>query len=107
MSLLYFVKEDDGVGLAADGLGELAAVVVTDVAGRGTDEAGNIVLFVIIFVFGHTVNIAINLIGTYVHTNRLQYVEFFSKFYEGSGRAFTPLKINSKFFTIRKDEKYE
>lgn len=68
---------------------------------------GNIVLFIIIFLVGHTINIAINLIGTYVHTNRLQYVEFFSKFYEGSGRAFTPLKINSKFFTIRKDEKYE
>ncbi len=51
---------------------------------------GNVILFVIVVVFGHTVNIAINLIGTYVHTNRLQYVEFFSKFYEGQGRAFTP-----------------
>ena len=68
---------------------------------------GNIVLFVVIFLLGHTINIAINLIGTYVHTNRLQYVEFFSKFYEGSGRVFTPLKINSKYFTVRKDDKYE
>lgn len=68
---------------------------------------GNIIIFIIIFIVGHTINIAINLIGTYVHTNRLQYVEFFSKFYEGSGRTFTPLKINSKFFTIREDEKYE
>ena len=42
---------------------------------------GNIFLFVLIFIVGHTINIAINLIGTYVHTNRLQYVEFFSKFY--------------------------
>ena len=42
---------------------------------------GNIIIFVIIFVVGHVMNIAINLIGTYVHTNRLQYVEFFSKFY--------------------------
>lgn len=64
---------------------------------------GNIFLFIIIFIFGHTVNIAINLIGTYVHTNRLQYVEFFSKFYEGQGRAFTPFRINSKFFTIKED----
>ncbi len=64
---------------------------------------GNIFLFIIVFIFGHTVNIAINLIGTYVHTNRLQYVEFFSKFYEGQGRAFTPFKINSKFFTIKED----
>ncbi len=64
---------------------------------------GNIVIFIIIFIIGHTINIAINLIGTYVHTNRLQYVEFFSKFYEGQGRAFTPFKINSKFFTIKED----
>ncbi len=64
---------------------------------------GNIFLFIIIFIIGHTVNIVINLIGTYVHTNRLQYVEFFSKFYDGQGRAFTPFKINSKFFTIKED----
>lgn len=68
---------------------------------------GNVVAFVLIFILGHTVNIAINLIGTYVHTSRLQYVEFFSKFYEGSGRTFTPFKINSKFFTIKEENKYE
>ncbi len=68
---------------------------------------GNIVVFIIVFIFGHTVNIAINILGTYVHTNRLQYVEFFSKFYEGSGRTFTPFKINSKFFTIKEENKYE
>ncbi|MBR5437681.1 MAG: V-type ATP synthase subunit I, partial [Clostridia bacterium] len=64
---------------------------------------GNIFAFMIVFIIGHTINIAINLIGTYVHTNRLQYVEFFSKFYEGQGRAFTPFRINSKFFTIKED----
>ncbi len=67
---------------------------------------GNIVFFIIIFILGHALNIAINLIGTYVHTGRLQYVEFFSKFYEGSGRTFTPFKINSKFFTIKEENKY-
>ena len=68
---------------------------------------GNIITFVLIFLIGHTVNIAINLMGTYVHTSRLQYVEFFSKFYEGSGRSFTPFKIKSKFFTIKEENKYE
>ncbi len=67
---------------------------------------GNIIFFVIIFIFGHTVNIAINLLGTYIHTGRLQYVEFFSKFYDGSGRTFTPFKIKSKFFTIKEENKY-
>lgn len=68
---------------------------------------GNIIIFVIIFVVGHVMNIAINLIGTYVHTNRLQYVEFFSKFYEGSGVEFKPLKLNSKHFIIKEEKKYE
>ncbi len=68
---------------------------------------GNIIIFIIIFLVGHTVNIAINLIGTYVHTNRLQFVEFFSKFYEGSGRVFTPFKINSKYFKIKEENIYE
>ena len=85
----------------------LVTGVIANVVNLLAAMPGNIVIFVIIFIVGHTINIAINLIGTYVHTNRLQYVEFFSKFYEGSGRAFTPFKINSKFFTIRKDEKYE
>ena len=85
----------------------LVTGVIANVVNLLAAMPGNIVLFIIIFLVGHTINIAINLIGTYVHTNRLQYVEFFSKFYEGSGRTFTPLKINSKFFTIRKDEKYE
>jgi V/A-type H+-transporting ATPase subunit I len=68
---------------------------------------GNIVIFVIIFIVGHVMNIAINLIGTYVHTNRLQYVEFFSKFYEGSGVEFKPLKLNTKHFIIKEEKKYE
>lgn len=64
---------------------------------------GNVFMFILIFLVGHTINIAINLIGTYVHTSRLQYVEFFSKFYEGGGRSFTPLKINSKYFKLKEE----
>lgn len=68
---------------------------------------GNVITFIIVFIVGHVMNIAINLLGTYVHTNRLQYVEFFSKFYEGSGVEFKPLKLNSKHFIIKEEKKYE
>ena len=84
----------------------LVTGVIANVINLLASMMGSIIVFIIIFVFGHTVNIAINLIGTYVHTGRLQYVEFFSKFYEGSGRTFTPFKINSKFFTIKEENKY-
>lgn len=68
---------------------------------------GKIILFIPIFILGHAMNIAINLIGTYVHTNRLQYVEFFSKFYEGSGKEFRPFRLSSKYFIIKEEKKYE
>ncbi len=59
---------------------------------------------IIIGLIGHTVNLLINALGAYVHTSRLQYVEFFGKFYEGGGRAFNPFKSNSKY-VIFKEEK--
>ncbi len=57
----------------------------------------------IVFVLGHALNMAINLLGAYVHTNRLQFVEFFSRFYEGGGRAFAPLKANTKYIYIKEE----
>lgn len=61
------------------------------------------ILFAIIFVIGHLLNIGINALGAYVHTNRLQFVEFFGKFYEGGGKAFNPFKINSKHYKVKED----
>lgn len=61
------------------------------------------VLFIIVFIIGHIANLAINIIGAYVHTNRLQYVEFFGKFYEGGGRAFVPLKANTEFYKFKEE----
>ena len=59
-----------------------------------------VVLFVLIFIVGHAMNLAINLLGAYVHTCRLQYVEFFGKFYEGGGREFKPFHPNTKYVEI-------
>ena len=69
-----------------------------------SNKAVKAVSFILVFVIGHTVNIAINLIGTYVHTNRLQYVEFFSKFYEGGGRSFTPFAAGTKYFIFSEEK---
>lgn len=88
-------------------LGLCTGVIATVVNTLGTIPQNIVVkacMLVPVFLFGHTVNIAINLIGTYVHTNRLQYVEFFSKFYEGGGRSFTPLKTNTKYFNVKEDK---
>jgi V/A-type H+-transporting ATPase subunit I len=57
----------------------------------------------LIFIFGHMLNIGLSFLGAYVHTCRLQYVEYFGKFYEGGGKAFTPFKLQNKFINIKKN----
>lgn len=61
------------------------------------------IIFTIIFVVGHGLNIGINALGAYVHTNRLQFVEFFGKFYKGGGREFKPFKINTKHYNVKEE----
>lgn len=61
------------------------------------------IIFTLIFVIGHGLNIGINALGAYVHTNRLQFVEFFGKFYKGGGREFKPFKINTKHYTVKEE----
>lgn len=87
------------LGLAT---GVIASVVnqMGSMCGSGVVGA---ILFAVIFVVGHTMNLAINLLGAYVHTNRLQFVEFFGKFYEGGGKPFQPFKENTKYVEIKED----
>ncbi len=89
----------------------LALGLVTGIIGNVVNMMGTLpentvvktLLFVVVFIVGHAINFGINIIGAYVHTNRLQYVEFFSRFYEGGGTAFNPLKVNSKSFKLKEE----
>ncbi len=63
------------------------------------------ILFVIVFMVGHLLNIGVNLLGAYVHTNRLQFVEFFGKFYDGGGRPFKPFSGTTKYYRFKEEEK--
>ena len=89
-------------------LGLATGVIAQVVNTMGTLAGGTVqgaIIFVLIFIVGHGMNFAINMLGAYVHTNRLQYVEFFSKFYEGGGREFAPLAMNTKYYMFTEDEK--
>jgi len=60
-----------------------------------------------IFIIGHAFNMGINIIGTYVHGARLQYLEFFGKWYSDGGRPFKPLQITTKYVDVVKNEQEE
>ncbi len=55
-----------------------------------------------IFLFLHLANLAINLIGAFVHPLRLHYVELFKQFYEDGGRKFEPLTLESEGVLLKK-----
>lgn len=87
------------LGLAT---GVIASVINSMATMQGNTPAG-IVIFILVFIVGHLLNMAINLLGAYVHTNRLQYVEFFGKFYDAGGEPFRPFKRVNKYIEIKED----
>ncbi|MBE6701054.1 MAG: V-type ATP synthase subunit I [Ruminococcaceae bacterium] len=67
---------------------------------------GNIIGFIlslVIYVVGHVFNLVLGLLSAYVHDCRLQYIEFYGKFYEGGGKPFRPFKIRTNYINIKKD----
>lgn len=61
------------------------------------------ILMAAVLLVGHVINFAINALGAYVHSCRLQYLEFFGKFFTGGGKAFEPLKANTKYIAVKSD----
>lgn len=68
--------------------------------------SGNIALIllaVVLLIVGNGFNLVMNLLGAYIHDARLQYVEFYGRFFEGEGELFTPLGSNQKYIYLLKD----
>lgn len=55
------------------------------------------IAFILIFLIGHALNFALNLLGCFVHDLRLQCLEFFGKFYQDGGKPFEPMKVRTKY----------
>ncbi|MPN40291.1 hypothetical protein SDC9_187827 [bioreactor metagenome] len=84
--------------------GAVIGQVMNQLGAMGGNGFLGLILFMVVFILGHTFNLAISLLGAYVHTSRLQYIEFFGKFFEGGGRAFRPLVNNTNYVTIIKED---
>ena len=87
-----------GMGIATGVIGMVINILIGMVMQSGVI---GIVLGSVVFVGGHLFNAAINTLGAYVHSCRLQYIEFFSKFYEDGGKPFVPLKETSRYVYVR------
>ena len=61
-------------------------------------------MMIVMVIAGHGLCFALNALGAYVHTLRLQYVELFSKFYSGGGREFKPFSLKNKYVGVRSGE---
>ncbi len=81
------------LGLAAG----VIAQVVNLIGTMSGATVGGFIVFILACLVGHTLNLAINILGSFVHTSRLQYLEFFNKFYEDGGEQFKASEPSEKY----------
>jgi len=86
-----------GMGLATGVIGMVINQLVGMMMGGGII---GMVLGAVVFVGAHLFNAAINILGAYVHACRLQYIEFFGKFYEEGGKPFKPLRFAPRYVRL-------
>jgi len=90
------------LGLATAGMA-LAFNVVSQLIPNMIPVVG-IILLPILLIILHVVNLALQALGAGVHSLRLQYVEFFNRFYEGGGHEFAPFKLNRKYTRVEEEK---
>ena len=90
----------------------MALALATGVVAQVMNTLGNMggtsvfgwLFFLLVFVIGQVFNFAISILGAFVHSCRLQFVELFGRFYEGGGRDFKPLLYKTKYVEISKED---
>ncbi len=122
-------RENKGIGKVTGGLGSLYGVTgyISDILsyarllalGLATGVIANVVnllgamigngvvglvAMIIVGLIGHTFNLAINALGSFVHSSRLQYIEFFGKFYEDGGEEFSPFRNDTRYVRLTEDQ---
>ena len=59
-----------------------------------------IIFAILIFIVGHLFNMAMNGLGAFIHSTRLHFLEFFTKFFDGGGIEYKPFKAKRKYTTL-------
>ena len=81
----------------------VVSLTVNTMAGLLKGHPIGYVAMLIIMAGGHVFNLAINALGAFIHSSRLQYIEFYNQFYEGGGKHFNPFRIQTRHIEIRPD----
>ncbi len=91
------------LGLATSAI----ALAVNGIAGmvKGLPFYTGYIAAALVLVLGHGFNLAVNTLGAFVHSGRLQYLEFFGKFFTGGGREFKPFRSERRHSVIKETEK--
>lgn len=77
------------------------AMAINMIAGMLGGSIIGYLAMVPVLIGGHTFNLVVNLLGSYVHSSRLQYLEFFSRFFQSGGRAFKPFQLNTSYVEVK------
>ena len=93
-----------GLGLASAVIGMVFNEIGSLMMNMIPIKAIGVIVTAVVFLIGHVFNIGINALGAYVHNSRLQFVEFFGKFYTGGGELFRPLGCEMKYYYIHNQE---
>jgi V/A-type H+-transporting ATPase subunit I len=89
------------LGLATGVIGFAMNLTAGILGGMMPHPALGFVVAAIVIVCGHGLNFALSLLGAFVHSGRLQFIEFFGKFYEGGGRKFKAFERENKYLFFR------
>lgn len=81
--------------------GAIIASIVNDLASGFLTSASTFIVGVIILAIGHGFNISMGALGGYIHVARLQYIEFFSRFYTGEGELFVPFGTDLNYVKLK------
>ncbi len=87
------------LGLATTALA-FAVNLIAEIVSGSVPYLGPILGFIVLLI-GHLFTLAVNTLGAFIHSARLQFVEFFGKFIEGTGKEFSPLSRTEKYVTIQ------
>jgi V/A-type H+-transporting ATPase subunit I len=92
--------------LLALGLATTGMALAFNIVGQLLGDLTHAVVTIIILILAHIVTLGLQSLGSAVHSLRLQYVEFFNRFYEGGGKPFRPFRVKRRYTISNRKEKY-